>query len=57
MVLLRIQGREITNLDTFKKIASDLIRKKEKVIRFVLRSGTVVDVAAIRPVYDEKEKG
>ena len=57
MVLLSMQGREITDLDAFKKIASDLIRKKEKVIRFVLRSGTVVDVAAIQPVYDEKEKG
>ncbi len=57
MVLLRMQGRKITDLDAFKKIASDLIRKKVKVIRFVLREGTVLDVAAIRPVYDEKEKG
>ena len=57
MVLLRMQGRKITDLDAFEKIASGLIRKKEKVIRFVLREGTVLDVAAIRPVYDEKEKG
>jgi serine protease Do len=57
MVLLRMQGQEITDLDTFKRIAADLIGKKEKVIRFVLRAGTVVDVAAIQPVYEGKEKG
>ncbi len=55
VVVLRVNGQRIKDRAAFERIYGELEQQKVTEIRIVKRSGSILDVAVLRPSYDDKE--
>ena len=50
-IIRTLQGVEVTGLATFLRLTEESVKRKDKLVRMILRRSTVTDVTALKPTY------
>ena len=53
-IVRTVQGKRVEDLDGFMRLALESIKKRDQLVRMILRRQGITDVTALRPRYKEK---